>query len=332
MQKINLEDILPEQRPVKKVWFVAIVWRPNAWKSTFINSLINEKISSVSKRPQTTQKTIKWIYNDDKHQIIFFDTPWIHRSTKDLNSRINKNAIKSLKWADLILRFIDTSRPYWEEDENIDTLLEKVDIPVIKVATKVDINSYPVKNPDILISSVLNKSEIIKQENIEKINQEKKKKTLEEQELSQELLNLIKDKEDKLKLTKRLKEIINIISPYLQKAEIPYSEDFYTDQDIYTRIEEVIREKVFLYAKDELPYNISIKVETLEEEWKKLKILASIFCKTESQKKILIWKKGSFIWLLSKESRQDLIKIFNRPVYLLLKVKVNKRLAKLANI
>jgi len=80
------------------------------------------------------------------------------------------------------------------------------------------------------------------------------------------LLDLIRSKENKVKLTKRLKEIISIISPYLEKAECPYSEDFYTDQDIYTRIEEVIREKVFLNAKDEIPYNITIKIETLEEE------------------------------------------------------------------
>jgi len=98
--------------PEKKVGYVALIGRPNSGKSTFINTLIHEKISAVSSKPQTTQKTIKGIYNDEDSQIIFFDTPGIHESKEAMNIIINAQAINSLKDADIVVRFIDISRPY----------------------------------------------------------------------------------------------------------------------------------------------------------------------------------------------------------------------------
>lgn len=127
MKELNLKDILENSQELKKkkVWYVAIIWRPNAWKSTFVNTLIWEKISIVTNVPQTTRNKILAIYNDEDSQIIFFDTPWIHKSTKSFNEEINEQAIKSLNDAQLILYFIDSSRKSWEEERYIESLIKK---------------------------------------------------------------------------------------------------------------------------------------------------------------------------------------------------------------
>ena len=111
MKELNLDEILAKTSDLtkeKKVWYVAIIWRPNAWKSTFVNSLLWEKISITSNIPQTTRKRVLAIHNDEESQIIFFDTPWIHESNKVFNEEINNVAIDSLKESDLILYFIDS--------------------------------------------------------------------------------------------------------------------------------------------------------------------------------------------------------------------------------
>lgn len=145
-----------------KVGYVAILGRPNAGKSTFINALIGEKVSAISPRPQTTQRSVTAIYTDvDKDlQIIFLDTPGIHevekseKTTPNINERINSEAFASLREADVVLRLIDPTRPQGVEDERIDTVLSFIDKPIIRVETKQDLaKSYPGKNIDFKIDS-----------------------------------------------------------------------------------------------------------------------------------------------------------------------------------
>ena len=159
MQKLELDDILKNTSAnlIKKVWYVAIVWRPNVGKSTFINSLIWEKVSITSNVPQTTRKRVLAIYNDIDSQIIFFDTPWIHKNTQLFNQKINNQAVTSMREAQVVLYFIDSSRPYWEEEKQIEELLEFVRAPIIYVYTKVDLESkiqIPERENVLKISSV----------------------------------------------------------------------------------------------------------------------------------------------------------------------------------
>ncbi len=137
MEKLDLNEILRNAPEIKekKVGYVTIIGRPNAWKSTFINTLIWEKISIVSNIPQTTRKKVIAIYNDDHNQIIFFDTPWVHKENKLFNDEINKQALNTLKDANVILYFIDSTRDWWEEENYIKTFLNDAKIPVIKVFT-----------------------------------------------------------------------------------------------------------------------------------------------------------------------------------------------------
>lgn len=291
MQKLNLEDILASTSDLteeKKVGYVAVIGRPNAGKSTFLNTLIWEKISITSKIPQTTRKKVLAIFNDKESQIIFFDTPWIHFDERAFNKQINNQAISSLQESQVILYFIDSSKTYWEEEKYIESILENVTVPILKIYTKIDLEEK--------IWIPQNKK------NIFKISSETK-------EWFEELLTEIKDT--------------------LPTSSLLFPENIYTKQDMFFRISEIIREKVFLNTKEEIPHSIFISVDEIEEEktkdWKDLlKIVAYIMAETDSQKYILIWKWWSLIAKMWKEARIEVEQIFWKKTFLALRVKVSK--------
>lgn len=293
MKELNLKDILENTTDLsieKKVWYVAIIGRPNAWKSTFINSLIGEKISIATNIPQTTRKRVLAIYNDDDSQIIFFDTPGIHKSEKDFNKKINDVAINSFKDSEIILYFIDSSREWWEEEKYIRGVLEMVNKPVIKVYTKADLESK---------ISIPDNENVVKISSIEKT---------------------------------WFEELLKKVKTNLKTWPLLFPEEYYTKQDIYFRISEIIREKAFLHTKEELPHAIYIKVEEIEETDSILKIVAYIFTDTESQKYIVVWKNGSVISQIWTEARIELEQIFEKKVFLALRAKSHKNWRKNENL
>ncbi len=276
-----------EQIITKKVWYVALIGRPNSWKSTFINTLIDEKVSIVSPRPQTTQKCIKWIYNDENSQIIFFDTPWINEWKDEFFDHLKWRVIDSLNNADIIVRFIDSSRELWQEEDIISSILENANKKIIDVYTKSDITKIIIPENSLQISSV-SKSWI------------------------KELLSEIKDN--------------------LKTWPLYYDEDYYTDQDHETRISEIIREKIFLNFKDEVPHSVFVEIGEIEDNVNLLKIQAYIYVSSDSQKIIIIWKGWQALTNIGTLSRLDLEEIFWKKIFLSLRVKVmpkwkkNKRL------
>jgi len=290
MKKIDLQDILSstdDLSVIKKVWYVAIIGRPNAWKSTFINSLLWEKVSITSNIPQTTRKRVLAIHNDDDSQIIFFDTPWIHKSNKEFNEKINKVAIRSLEESDLILYFIDSSRPGWIEENYIKELISEVKTPILKVYTKSDLKA--------------------------KITIPEAKETLKISSTTKEGFDSLLDR----------------IKQNIPDWPLLFPTDIYTKQDMFFRISEIIREKVFLHTKEELPHSIYVWVEEINEEktlkWKDLlKLVAYIYTDTDSQKYIVVWKGWSLIQEIWKQARIELEKIFDTKVFLALRVKVRK--------
>ena len=285
MKKLDLNDILENTSDLtkeKKVWYVAIIWRPNAWKSTFINALLEEKVSITTNVPQTTRKRVLAIFNDNDSQIIFFDTPGIHKSERVFNKKINDVAIGSFREADAILYFIDSTREWWEEEKYIRDILEMVNKPVIKVYTKIDLKA---------------KINIPENDNVIKISS-----------ISKEWFS------DLLEKTKK----------HLTMWPLLFPEDYYTKQDIYFRISEIIREKAFIHTKEELPHSIYIWVEELEETDELFKIVAYIYTESDSQKYIVIWKAWSLIQTIWKQARIELEKIFEKKVFLALRVKSKK--------
>lgn len=285
MQSLNLSEILSKTTDLKekKVGYIAIIGRPNAGKSTFINSLIGEKVSITSNIPQTTRKRVLAIFNDNESQIIFFDTPGIHKNEKEFNQKINSEAIRSMREADWVLYFIDSSRPYGDEEKQIEDLLEFVRSPIIKVYTKLDLPS---------------KIEIPAWENIVKIS-------------SLEKIWF----ED---LVSKLKEILPVWHPF-------YPEDYYTDQDIYFRISEIVREKVFLNTLEEVPHSTYVEIEEIEEEENLLKIQAYVYTETDSQRYIVVGKNWSLITKIWTEARIELENIFSKKVFLSLRVKTMEK-------
>ena len=285
MKKLDIQDILASTSDLsekKKVWYVAIIWRPNVWKSTFINKLIWEKISITTNVPQTTRRRVLAIFNDTDSQIIFFDTPWIHKSEKKFNIQINDVAISSFKDADLILYFIDSSREWWWEEDYIKELVSKINKPILRVYTKIDLKSkisIPETENQVKISSVSN-------------------------EWFEELLEKIKS--------------------YIPDWPLLFPEEIYTKQDIYFRISEIIREKVFLSTKEELPHSSYVWVEEIIDDDNILRLVAYIYTETDSQKYIVIWKAWKLIQKIWTEARKELEKIFDKKVFLALRVKVKK--------
>ncbi|MDD2565970.1 MAG: GTPase Era, partial [Candidatus Gracilibacteria bacterium] len=142
-----------EQIITKKVGYVALIGRPNSGKSTFINALIDEKVSIVSSRPQTTQKCIKGIYNDEDSQIIIFDTPGVNEGKEEFFVHLKGRVIDSLKNADVVVRFIDSSRELGSEEDIISGILDISNKPLITVYTKSDIQKIKVPANSLQISS-----------------------------------------------------------------------------------------------------------------------------------------------------------------------------------
>jgi len=284
MKELNLQDILDNtsELKTKKVWYVAIIGRPNAWKSTFVNALIWEKISITTNVPQTTRNKILAIYNDDESQIVFFDTPGIHKSTKAFNEEINNQAISSLKDAEIILYFIDSTREWGEEENYVKEIISKAKAPVVRIYTKSDLS------PKITIPSW---------DNIYTIS------------------SVTKNGFDPL---------IEKIKAHLQTGPAFFPEDYYTKQDIYFRISEIIREKVFLHTKEEIPHATFIWVDELDDKPDILKIVAYVYAESDSQKYVLIWKNGALVTKIWTLARKELEKVFDKKVFLALRVKVKK--------
>lgn len=285
MQELNLQDILKNTTDLKekKVWYVAIIGRPNAWKSTFINTLIWEKIAITSSVPQTTRNKILAMFNDEEAQIIFFDTPGIHESNKTFNSEINNQALSSLRDAEIVLYFIDSSRPAGAEEEYIADVLTKINTLVFRVYTKRDLNAaieIPMWEDIFEISSFENSWFV-------------------------PLIDAIKEK--------------------LPTGPILFPEDYYTKQDIFFRVSEIIREKLFDNLKEELPHSVFVAVEEIEDDEKWMKrISAYIYTETDSQKYIVIGKWGTLITRVGKAARIELEEIFWQKVFLSVRAKVRK--------
>lgn len=267
----------------RRVWYVTLLGRPSAGKSSFVNTAIGDKVSIVSSIPQTTRRLIRGIYTDDLFQIIFQDVPGLHSSAHTWNQSINWVTKQALTDTDVILRVIDGSREKWEEEGIIDKLVSEARVPVITIVTKSDIlgtkdrKKFPADA--LFVSNITGEG---------------------------------------------VADVIKAVGAKLPVGPMLYPESDITDQDVHTRVNEMIREKVFQTTYEEVPHDTYVEVEMLEDKGKLVKILAYIYCTTESQKKILIGNHGSKIKEIGSLARQDLQDLFEKKVYLELHVKVNR--------
>jgi len=284
----------------KKCGFVAILGRPNVGKSTLLNALLKEKISIVSSVPQTTRFRIRGILNLENAQIIFIDTPGLHLFKDDLALYLNNIAKKSVEDTDLILYLVDVTRSIGNEEMVImNFLLNYNHLPMIMGLNKIDLGT------DFLNHYI---------ERWEALLKEKKK------ENPVKFYIPLSAKKGK-NLDKLTEAIINLLP---ERDFLFYPEKETTDFPLSFRISEIIREKLLLFLKEELPHSCAVIVEEMEEKENIVYIYASILVNRTSQKKIIIGKGGSFIKKIGIEARKDLEILLKRKVYLELYVKVVK--------
>ena len=269
--------------------FVSLVGRPNVGKSTLINNLVGSKIAITSKVANTTRNIIQGIYNDEESQIIFVDTPGIHKPQNKLGQILNKGAYYSIEDVDIICFLIDAKQKLGKGDLFVLERLKKINKPVILIINKIDGMS--------------------KEEILLKINEYKDLYDFKEIVPVSALKNI------------NTEELIKTIKKYL-KDNIKYFEDgTITNRSLKFMISEIIREKILNITKEEVPHSVTCLVEKMKTAKDKNIINAVVIVDRDSLKKIIIGKNGTMIKKIGTLAREDIEKLLKTKVYLELYVK-----------
>lgn len=278
-----------------KSGFVAIVGRPNVGKSTLLNKILGQKIAIATDKAQTTRKRIKGIYTNEQGQIVFIDTPGVHKPLDKLGEFLMEEAKYSIPDADLVLFLVDVSEPAGAGDKWIvENLLKGCKIPVIIVLNKVDKLKDPIKKEQNLLTY----------------------KLLFDKNMPTAKISA--------QTGRNLDTLISTIIRKLPDGDPIYPEDELTDETMRSIAQEIIREKILINTKDEIPHSVAVIIERYEETDEIDRIFAVIHVEHESQKGIMIGKKGSMLKTIGTQARQELEKMLEKKVYLELNVKVSK--------
>ena len=270
--------------------FVALAGRPNAGKSTLINSLIGEKVAIVSSKPQTTRSEIRGIYTDENCQIIFTDTPGIHKPKFRLESRMNKEAADVIQGVDLIYLVVDASVPYAKGDEFVLNMVKNTGLPVFLI---------------------LNKMDKMKPEKIVKVIQQ-----------WQERYDFAEYFPLSAKFGRSFEDLIKTTSKYLPEGDLLYPAEMTSDGAENFRIAELIREKILTQTEDEVPHAAAVIIENKEFKKDKVYIQAMILVERDSQKGRMIGKQGQKLKKIGSLAREDIEKLLGKKVFLELFVRV----------
>ncbi len=278
-----------------KSGFVAVIGRPNVGKSTLLNTIIGQKVVIATDKAQTTRKRIKGIYTCEEGQIVFIDTPGIHKPVDKLGEFLMDEAKCSIPDADLILFIVDVSEPAGAGDKWIvENLLKKTNIPIIIVLNKVDKLKDPIKKEQNLLTY----------------------KLLFDTNLPTARISA--------QTGRNIDTLISTILRKLPEGEPIYNEDDLTDETMRSIAQEIIREKILLNTKDEIPHSVAVIIEKYEEKENIDRISAVIHVEHDSQKGIMIGKKGQMLKKIGTEARLELEKMLDKKVFLELNVKVSK--------
>lgn len=273
-----------------KSGFVSLIGRPNVGKSTLLNAIINKKIAITSNTAQTTRNMIQGIYNSDDLQIVFVDTPGIHKPQYKLGKILNEQAYSSMDGVDVILFILDVTQEFGKGDEFILDKLKNTDIPVLLVLNKIDKINY-----EDVLPKIMKYKDIFPFKEIIPVSAYKRK---------------------------NIDELIRTISNYLTDDIKYYDENSITNVSTSFIISELIREKVLYFTKEEVPHSVTCVVDLIEEDKNNVSITAFIVVDRENLKKILIGKKGAMIKKIGISARNDIEGLLGKKVYLDLKVKV----------
>ena len=278
-----------------KCGYAVVLARPNVGKSTLVNFITGQKIAITTNTAQTTRKQIKGILTEDDAQIVFIDTPGVHKPLNKLGEYLHEQSTGAIDDGDVILFLVDATERAGKGDIWIvENCIKKSKKPVIIVANKID----------------LIKDEGKKEANI-----------ISYKTLFDENLPIIKVS---AKTGKNIPKLIETIKNYLPNSPKLYPDDIITDQNMRMIASEVIREKIILNTKDEIPHSVAVLIDEYKTEGDIDKIKATIFVSADSQKGIIIGKKGSMLKKIGTDSRLELEEIIEGKVFLELFVKVKK--------
>ncbi len=273
-----------------KSGFVSLIGRPNAGKSTLMNSIIGKKIAITSNKPQTTRNVIQGIYNEEDTQIVFVDTPGIHKPNHKLGTYLNKQAYGATYDVDVILFLIDATEPFGRGDEFVLEKIKEAKKPVILVLNKIDNLSK-----EEIYTQIQKYSEIYPFDEIVPVSALKSHNT---------------------------KELIKTIKEYLTDDICYYDKETITNKPVTFIVSEIVREKAFELTKEEVPHSLTCVVDNMKHKKDAYYIQVSIIVDREALKKIIIGKQGSMIKRIGTQARYELEEYFGKSVYLETFVKV----------
>ncbi|HHP7230549.1 MAG TPA: GTPase Era [Xenococcaceae cyanobacterium] len=290
----EIQGMIPIAPENFKSGFVGIIGRPNVGKSTLMNQLVGQKVAITSPVAQTTRNRLQGILTTAKYQIIFVDTPGIHKPHHELGRVLVKNAQAAINAVDLVLFVVDSSTPSGGGDRFIIDLLKNSPTPIILGLNKIDLQHNNA------------------------------------QELDASYLQLIEDtnwKVVKFSATtgEGTENLQNILAENLETGPYYYPPDLVTDQPERFIMAELIREQILLQTRQEIPHSVAIAIENIEETPKITKVFAAINVERNSQKGIIIGNKGSMLKQIGSAARQQIQKLIAGKVYLELFVKVEPK-------
>jgi len=279
-----------------KSGFVALIGRPNVGKSTLMNTLIGQKIAITSNKPQTTRNRIQTVFTDERGQIVFLDTPGIHKAKNKLGEYMVKVSTRTLRDVDMVLWLIEPNTFIGEGDEHIFEILSNVEVPVILAINKMD----SLKQKEDMLAVIAKYSSKMKFVEVVPVSALKGTNT------------------DKL---------LEIIFKYLSDGPMYYDEDTVTDQPIKQIAAELIREKALRFLQEEIPHGIAVEIDTFNyrNSGDMVDIEAAIVCEKDSHKGIIIGKGGSMLKRIGTAARKDIEGLLESRVNLKLWVKVRPK-------
>lgn len=275
-----------------KSGFVTLIGRPNVGKSTLMNCIIGQKIAITSNKPQTTRNRIQTVYTSEEGQIVFLDTPGIHKAKNKLGDYMVTVAEKTLSEVDVILWLVEPSNFIGAGERHIIEQLEKGKTPVILVINKIDT--------------------VKKEQLLEYIDTYRKEYDF------AEIVPVSALKAE------NIKELLKCIMKYLPYGPAFYDEDTVTDQPVRQIVAELIREKTLRLLSDEIPHGVAVSIESMKYKKNIVDIEATIFCERDSHKGIIIGKNGAMLKKIGSMARRDIEDLLEKQANLQLWVKVKK--------
>ncbi|MGY3707602.1 GTPase Era [Granulicatella adiacens] len=276
-----------------KSGFVAIVGRPNVGKSTFMNYVLGQKIAIMSDKAQTTRNKIQGVYTKDNAQIVFLDTPGIHKPKHELGEFMVKSAYSALKEVDAVLFMVNVSEKRGPGDDFIIEKLKGIKTPIFLVLNKIDLVT-----PEVLLERVESYKDVLDFAGVFSIS---------------------------VLQGNNVNELMEALIEALPEGPQYYPADQITDHPEYFVVSELIREKILQLTQEEIPHSVAVTVDKMQkDEFDKVHVYANIIVERKSQKGIIIGKGGRLLKEIGTRARRDIQQLLGNKVYLELWVKVEK--------